>query len=101
MADKDGILDPLCSDTKGQLWGLLSSKACADGWNKITNQDQDDSKVCKRPSGWCHIKLHEGSTFTMTDYDRDGVPDPMCSDTKGKLWGLLSSKGCSDPWTAL
>ena len=50
---------------------------------------------CKRPSGWCS---HRGSTYESKDCDRDGIADPVCSDTNGNYGVIQSSKKCADSW---
>merc|ERR1719244_1889776 len=52
--------------------------------------------VCARPGGWC---THHGSTFFKADCDGDKIIDPVCSDTKGKLWYIGSASNCADAWT--
>jgi len=93
--DKDGIPDPVCSDTNGRFGFIKSSQDCRkDEWpNGICNTYHGHS--CRRMSKWCS---HGGSTYAMIDCDSDGNPDPVCSDTTGRLGFIASSKGCHSVW---
>ena len=92
--DADGVVDPVCSDTNGSLGVIPSSKGCHSVWPKATCTTKK-GKVCGRPKGWCG---HAGSFFMFRDCDGDGIPDPVCSDLKGNLGVIKSSKGCKDNW---
>eukprot|EP00111_Clytia_hemisphaerica_P016961 TCONS_00050293-protein len=92
--DRDGIPDPVCSDTNGNLGIIQSSKGCHSVWPKASCATMK-GKVCARPKGWCS---HAGSTFVFKDCDGDGIPDPVCSDTRGSHGVIKSSQGCKDGW---
>ena len=45
---------------------------------------------CRKPPGWCK---HEGAQHQTMDCDEDGINDCLCTDTRGRMWTMLSSKG--------
>ena len=42
--------------------------------------------------------MHRGAMFELRDCDADGIPDPTCTDSRGRFGVLQSSKGCEDSW---
>lgn len=53
------------------------------------------AEACPRPAGWC-----EHGAPRVDDCDGDGVPDLVCSGTRGRL-GIISSKaGCTHVWSS-
>ena len=96
--DSDGFKDCLCTDTSGKVWTILSSKGCKRDRPRTAQCKALGSsgapfknKGCKRPTWWCK---HRGARYISMDCDSDGFKDSLCTDTSGKMWTILSSKGC-------
>lgn len=92
--DKDGILDPVCSDHSGQFGRLTIPSGCKNVWPKGTCSSPQ-GLVCNRKRGWC---THKGSTYLYQDCDGDGIPDPVCTDTLGRFGVIYSSRKCTAVW---
>ena len=52
-----------------------------------TTRNQSD---CPRSLKWC---IDEGQSFQNFDCDEDGIKDCVCTDTEGRMWTKLSTKG--------
>ena len=94
--DGDGIPDPVCSDTTGQFGFIQSSQNCRSNWPHAKCRAQGFSKPsCNRRRGWC---THSGTIYTLMDCDRDGIPDPVCSDRSGQFGFIASTRQCRSYW---
>jgi len=94
--DADGIPDPVCSDTSGSFGIIKSSQQCKSIWpSAICRAQGSPGYTCKRHNGWCS---HGGASFMLMDCDKDGIPDPVCSDANGSFGIIASRKGCHSIW---
>ena len=102
MVDCDGdkIIDPVCSDSHGNLWYVGSASECQDPWSPKGSCKSScfsaSGASCVRPAGWCRAS---GQTYLMVDCDGDKIIDPVCSDSHGNLWYVGSASECQDPWS--
>uniref|UniRef100_A0A7M6DS30 Uncharacterized protein n=1 Tax=Clytia hemisphaerica TaxID=252671 RepID=A0A7M6DS30_9CNID len=73
--DGDGILDPICSDTNGNLGIIKSSQKCKSEWPHAVCRAKGATCVsCRRHKSWCS---HAKSVYILMDCDGDGTPDPV------------------------
>jgi len=89
---KSPTKSPSASPTAAETTSEQLFKVVAGG--AYDASDMFTGRSCPRPDGWCS---HDGAKYELKDCDGDGIPDPVCSDSKH--FGVRQSNaGCKDTW---